>query len=244
MTYVIEACPWSSKERRQAFLRAIASPDRLALTKLWEANLDWREEIGHVLLTCLRVLRESGMRRCKRGKDDTDDFRVLYQPSREDPVYKITLKISEHPWMRFLKDTDCSAAMAVMVEDSLRPPKGYHHGRRHRMQLNRPSLLETALCVDRQCAALSPEQVMNSPDIPHISWPTSDRNWKYVWNVRNVRPDALIWVTHERLKILDCLGSWFLLAEWNNPIRDKVSSPCLPSTLPASVRPANADAGG
>lgn len=122
MTYVIEDCPWRQPDAREQFLEVISATSRSALVDLWRNNPAWQEEIGNVLLTCLKVLHESGTRRSKRGTHDTDEFRVIWQPFSEAPVYKVTLKAEDHPWVKFLKDTDSSSAMAVLVEDSLRPP--------------------------------------------------------------------------------------------------------------------------
>jgi hypothetical protein len=51
---------WTEVERKEKFTQSLDSGHINNLCNLWDGNPDWQEELGKVLLTCLRALSHTG----------------------------------------------------------------------------------------------------------------------------------------------------------------------------------------
>ena len=219
MLNLLERFPWRSEDLRRAFFEAINSTSPFALRKLWQEQEAWHEELGKVLLSCLRILSKTGY------DQNTDTFSILWMPSSRRAPQRVTLKPEDQKWVKFLKESTFSMSMAVMVTDSL-------IGRRQRRPCSSerprwfeyPSMLETAICVH---TAKHPVESLELTERYHDdcskSWRWGDKSWEMMWSLSGIRPRDSFWVGHQgRLITSGCPTDCILEAKVDFVMRDFV----------------------
>ncbi|KAL8704767.1 MAG: hypothetical protein Q9201_002077 [Fulgogasparrea decipioides] len=227
VTNLVEAFLWSDRvwdrgegrirsEMRDRYLEAVQSPDPYELGDLWEQNPSWRDELGNVVLVCLKILSKTGY------DPSRDEFHILWTLPHFRGPRRVTLKAEDQSWIRFLRDTTDSMAMAVIVEDSLGQKSVCGKDRQHWFKL--PSLLETSICVNSQ---LEPFQRLKTKRVsldPH-QWIWGDHCtlWPKIWDISRIKRGDLFWTgAQTRLEVLRCIGRWALLLRWHVIKRDKI----------------------
>lgn len=219
VTCLLKRFQWSdldadgNSHRRRSFFKAVRSVDPCALGDLWDNNPSWREELGKALLICLRILSKTGY------DDNRNEFYLLWLPSGCRGPRRVTLRPTDRRWITFLKDTTCSMTAAVVVEDSL---GNIHPCRRNRPGwFEEPSILETALCINRTLDPASRlKRARGCPEEAHWILRTDAQTWKHVWDVSRLARGERLWVGSEsRLKVLRSLSDWHLLLEVDIVIR-------------------------
>jgi hypothetical protein len=203
-------------ERKRSFVEALESNNPFALRELWEARPGWRKDMGNALLTCVRALVKTGY------DEERNVFNVLWAPKQEKKLMRLELYPREHSWIEMLKDTEDSMTMAVLIEDSLGMGRKHRHGRSCG-HLDRLSILETAINVNRRIreAGLTETSANRLKDPPPWRW--ADRRWQKVWNVRNVPENTQLWISPtSRLKVVRRLTNSHLLLECDPVIREMI----------------------
>ena len=206
---------------RDNFLRAVqGSQDSdynfQALGDLWEQNPEWQKDLGDALQICLRVLSRTGYNSYR------DEFHVLWQPPGCRKPRRVTLKANDQSWTRFLRDTTSSMTMAIMVEDSLSTTRAC--GDAQRCYSTKPSVLETAICVNKTLNSFGHlRTVPGCPDPCEWIWGRHHALWQSVWDVSQVRPGERVWIgAQTRLKILKPMNQWGLWLAWDFVLREGV----------------------
>ena len=201
--------------RKQKFWSAVRSLDPYALGKLWDSHPGWREELGKVLLICLRCLCETGL------DSNRDEFSVLWKRPKED-VRKVVLKPSDHNWIRVLNESENSIAMAVLIEDSLRSTRGQGRDRckRQREWIDTPSMLETALCINH---AIKPVKQLTRTEAKCSlkKWRNdSSHDWGLYWDVSKLDKNESFWLSPAscQLMTIQAMSNTHLLLECNTSI--------------------------
>lgn len=213
VTCLLKRFQWSdldadmNSERRRSFFKAARSADPCALGDLWDDNPSWREELGKALLICLRVLSRTGY------DENRLEFHILWLPSGCRGPRRVTLQPKDQSWISFLKDTTYSMTTAVIVEDSL--GEGDPCRRKRSQWFSKPSVLETALCINRKLDPTPKIQRLRAcPGESHWISRADARRWKHVWDVSGLARGEYLWVGSEnRLKVVAPLSSWHLLLE-------------------------------
>lgn len=201
----------SGSRRRRRYLKAIRSEDPLALGNLWDDNPTWREELGKVLLICLRILFRTGY------DENREEFHMLWLPPGCRAPRRITLKPSDQTWVKFLKDTTYSVTVAVAVEDSLKdddisePRCGDHRPRWFKY----PSILETAICVNTSLdPAPNLAKVRGCHGGKHCIRRIDSQKWRSTWDVSRLQAGATFWMRSQtRIRNIHRLSDWHLLLE-------------------------------
>lgn len=164
---------WSNSQIGNKFFNAVSNSDPFALRDLWTGREEWQEELGKVLLTCLRAL-------CQTGYDaKRNEFNALWMSLKSTRPKRVVLKPFEHKWIRMLQDSEDSCAMAVVVKRFLGTSSaedgpqscieegGWHASSRLETAITinnkiRNSVLETARICEEDCDM----------------WRTADHMWK------------------------------------------------------------------
>ena len=212
---------WSKNEVRNAFLEATTSGNPFALSELWDREAEWQEELGKVLLTCLRAL-------CQTGYDSSrEEFYALWMSSKSTRPKRVVLKLSEHSWVRLLQDSEDACGLAVLVKECLSAasvPGPYQ--RCERKHASTPSRLETSLVINhevepyRDLVKRSWNQDVDSEEWLE-EWRSADRNWKYYWDVSKVEKKATFWIVpRSRLKTSHIYGRSHLALKYDRVKRD------------------------
>ena len=112
--------------------------------------------------------------------------------------------------------------MAVLIEDSLRPSRRDTHGRIC-AHWDRPSILETAITVNRRLQDQGLTKTSTDQLEDSLSWRSADRRWPKIWDVYNISQEALFWITSTcRLKVVRPLYSSHLLLKRTTVIRERI----------------------
>ena len=217
MHQILKPFSWSNDEMRKAFLEATTSKNPFAVNELWDRRPEWQEELGKVLLTCLRAL-------CQTGYDSSrEELYALWMSSKSMRPKRVVLKPSEHSWVRLLQDTENACGLAVIVKECLgiTHPSGRHQ--RCQRQHNAPSRLETSLVINTQIAPHDDlVKLSRKRELDVEQWRTADRNWEYYWDVSKVEDGATFWVVpRSRLKLCTILSATHLLLDYDTIKRDK-----------------------
>ncbi|KAL8719523.1 MAG: hypothetical protein Q9181_008055, partial [Wetmoreana brouardii] len=227
VTNLLKAFAWSDQvwepgeagfrsKMRDRYLKAVQSPNPYELGDMWERNPSWREEFGKVLLVCLRILSKTGY------DPHRDEFHILWTLPQFHGPRRVTLKARDQSWIRFLRDTTGSMAMAVIIEDSLGQKSVCGNDRQHWFKSS--SLLETSICVNSQ---LKPFQGMKTKpvDLDPYQWIWGNHCtlWPRIWEISRIKDGDLIWTgAQTRLEVLRRIGRWALLLQWDVIKRDKI----------------------
>ena len=214
--------------KRDRFFEAIQDPNYRAFGDLWEQSPEWQKELGDVLQICLATLSRTGYDPYR------DEFHVLWMPPKAERgrssnrqykrlrgARRVTLKPSDQSWVRFLRDTTYSMTMAVMVEGSL---GARHVCREVRPYPDVPSLLETAICVNRELDPFRQLRVAPCRQDPcEWIWGNRCTRWRSVWDVSHVKNGDHVWTGAQiRLKVVTSMNRWSLLLKWDSVVRDRI----------------------
>ncbi|KAL8834877.1 MAG: hypothetical protein Q9176_007242 [Flavoplaca citrina] len=201
---------------RDRYIDAVQSADPYALANMWEQNPTWRAELGSVLLVCLKILSKTGF------DPNHEEFHILWKQSQFRGPRRVILKLEDQSWIRFLHDSTHSMTMAVIVEDSLGQISVCGNNR-HRW-FEQPSLLETSICVNTELEVF--QRLRTKPaslDTYQWFWGGHCSLWPRIWDISRMKEGDLIWTSAKtRLRIIDCLGKWGLLLEWDRVKRDMI----------------------
>ena len=215
---MLKPFPWSKDEVKMAFLKATTSKNPFALGELWDNEKEWQEELGRVLLACLRALSQTGF------DSSRNEFYALWMSSKSTRAKRVVLKPSEHSWVQILQDTEEACGLAVVIKDCLeatypggrdRKCSGTHYG---------PSCLETSVVINHQiepCKDLLRTTWTQGSDSALEKWRSADRNWKYLWDVSHLKGDAVFWIVpRSRLKLFKIFSNTHLLLKHDLVRRD------------------------
>lgn len=209
-----EATPRS--EMRDRYLKAVRSSNPYKLVDMWEQNPSWREELGNVLLVCLRILSKTGY------DHHRDEFHILWTLPQFRGPRRVIIQAKDQSWIRFLRDTTDSMTMAVIVEDSLGHKSVCGQDRRQWFRV--PSLLETSICVNSE---LKPFQRLKTKpaSLDPYQWIWGDHCilWSKIWDTSRIHDGDIIWTgAQTRLKVLRIIGRWGLLLKWDDIKRERI----------------------
>ena len=210
---------WSDDRIRDEFYSAVSSTDPFALAAIWEREKPWQEELGRVLLTCMRALCQTGY------DDDREEFYALWMSSKSRWPKKVLLNPSEHSWTRLLRDTEDSCATAVVVKECLGITSADNRVQRcrHDGGWSAPSRLETAIVINHEIhGSLSINKRQCQEELEE--WRRADHLWRTVWDVSDVRQGHKFWMSSPlgRLSTIEKLSPSHLLLEWDTVKRDKI----------------------
>ena len=205
--------PWSdlgpdgsTSQLRDQYLEAVRSANPHALGALWDTHVQWREELGSAILTCLKILVLTGF------NEDRGEFYMLWLPSGCRGPRRITLKDTDQTWVKFLRDTTYSITTAVAVEDCL-----ITKSRKRRCRYSRPnwfqspSLLETAICIKN---ALEPAPKLVKVPGSHDNSQTDVREWRSIWDVSALDVGENFWIgSQTRVRVAAAPTNWHLIVE-------------------------------
>lgn len=209
---------WSSNHIRDTYYNAVSSPDPFALHPLWSRE-EWREELGRVLLIFLRAL-------CQTGYDaKREEFYALWMSTKSKGPRRVVLKPSDHSWVRLLRDSEDSCAMAVIVKKCLgivSDKEGLQTCRR-KGGWAAPSRLETAITVNHKVQSLPLCKIHVCEDNLE-AWRTADHHWKASWDVSKFQQGDSFWIgsSRGRLRTVQNLSRSHLLLEWGRFKRDVI----------------------
>jgi hypothetical protein len=119
---------WNSTDCQEKFYAALESSDHRAFRNLYISRKDWQSDLGKAITYCLDNLAETGAN--ENGLD------LLWVPD-SDPGKRVNLRLREHSWVGFLKDTEDCCTMAVL-EDTC---------------LELPNLTQVRKCQNRECGS-------------------------------------------------------------------------------------------
>ena len=202
--------------RKNAFVAALESGDPFALSQLWETRPEWHEDLGNALLTCIRALAKTGY------NEDRDKFNVLWTPNHENKLMRLELDPARDSWVKMVKDSEDSMTMAMLVEDCLRPSRRHRHGRSC-AHSDRPSILETAITVNRRIQDDRLTETFADQLEDSQPWRLADRRWPKVWDVGNISEGTPFWITSTcRLKAVQPLSRSHLLLKHTTVMRERI----------------------
>jgi hypothetical protein len=175
--------PWKNTLAKLEFFEALSNREARALSTLWDGRPELQSEIGEALLYCITTLSQTGYD-LKRN-----ELNVLWISEGEHIERRVSMLAKEHNWIRFLKDTQDSMTMAVLIEDSLFTKRS--HSRRCGRN-SQPTVLETAFGINGSATGSSDLQVVIAGDTAESEpWREPDRVWEKVWSVRYVADGQL-----------------------------------------------------
>lgn len=216
--HLLKPFPWSNSDIRNGFYKAVTSSDPYALHGLWAREKKWQEELGRVLLTCLRAL-------CQTGYDSNrKELNALWMSLKSTGPKRVVPEPREHNWVPMLQDSVDSFATAVIVKKCLgitaedepqicRQESGWSY----------KSRLETAITINHEIRNSALEEAkMREEDLD--LWRTADHRWKRRWDVSKVDQGEHFWIQcpQARLKSVRALTRLHLLMEWDVVKRDKL----------------------
>lgn len=195
----------TASARKQAYLEAVRSANPRALGDLWKEQPSWRDELGRVISSCLRILFRTGYHQ------DRDEFHILWNTTDCHGARRITLKAKDHHWVRFLKDTTASMTVAVAERKYLGDDGECSHNFEKWNQ--NPWILETAICVNRK---LNPagklKKIRGCKDEHHWLHRADSRPWRYTWDASKIdEGEQFRMETQCRVQNIYPLNQWNLL---------------------------------
>lgn len=202
---------WTNEQCKAEFLASISSKTPAALSGVWNAHSEWRNELGEVLYSCLRALSRTGY------DERTEELSVFWLPAEERTPRRVTLAAEEHRWVNVLKEAQDSMTMAVLTEECLGTKRS--HSRRCGDTAQR-TILETAICINdtlKPATALvdAPARVECENARRH-PWREPDRKWDRVWRARHVSPGTPFWLSSgARVVTVKALTETHLLLKWD-----------------------------
>ena len=217
---VLKPFAWSQTEIKKAFLEATTSNKSTAINELWDKRPEWQDELGKVLLTCLRAL-------CQTGYDSSrDEFYALWMSTKSARPKRVVLKPSEHDWVRILQDSEDACALAVLVKQCLGTASHSRQQQKCPSRHGTRSLLETSLVVNRHAepyAHLLQRPCWEQGSMCFNEWRSADRRWNYYWDVSRLRENTAFWIIPRmRLKVSNVFSNMHLLLECDKIKRDIV----------------------
>ena len=147
---LLEPFPWSDDECKTQFWHSVMLKDPETLVSLWDLHPQWHDELGEVLLLCLKHLERTGFDTQQR------EFNALWVYSSGHLPERIILKPEKYSWVQVLRDSLDSCAMAVFSEDCLgitsyhQPQQLCKHLCSRQNRISAPSTVETAIEVNSQ----------------------------------------------------------------------------------------------
>ncbi|MCJ1465998.1 hypothetical protein MMC07_004617 [Pseudocyphellaria aurata] len=219
ITNLLKPFRWSDTCLKEEFESAVSSSDPFALRRLWDNEQNWQEELGKVLLTCLRAL-------CQTGYDaNRKELNALWMSLKSTAPKRIVLNPLEHSWAQMLQDSEDSFAVAVVVKKYLGIPSTENEPQSCKQEGGRPTLsrLETAIAINHEIrnSALQRSRMFQE-DLD--TWRTADHMWRAKWDVSNVNHGETFWIASPkaRLKTVCPLTRSHLLLKWDVIKRDQV----------------------
>jgi protein tyrosine phosphatase len=203
MRRFLEQYPWSASGGKDEFLQTLRTGGLEGLEALCNLWTDNGEELGKVLLACFQILSCTGL------DVDRQEFGALWIPPDTLLPKRVLLKPSEHSWIKFLRDTEVSFTVAVMVEECLGAKFGHH--RRRCGKIEGPSALQTSICVNDGIEPSS--QLIRRQITPHER---ESQKWAWQWDVSRLETGAGFPVGAQgRLKTIEVLTKSRILLEWD-----------------------------
>ena len=208
---------WSSELVKEEFFKAVLSSNPFAICTLWEEKKGWQEEIGKVLLICLRAL-------CQTGYDSNrKEFYALWMSPKSRWPKRVVLRPAEHSWVSLLQDSEDSCAVAVVVKSSLIGPSrnGFQN---YCPRPKAPSKLETAIAINSKSIEKMPLRKVHLSKTHNEEWRTLDYRWSHGWNVSKIGPRQRfpLRTPQGRLEVIRVLSESHLLLKWENLKRNKI----------------------
>ncbi|KAF4625997.1 hypothetical protein G7Y89_g12163 [Cudoniella acicularis] len=215
MSRFIARFRWSDNDRKDRFLNILETGSLDTLCDLWAQNLEWQDELGNVLLNCFQALSFTGYD-CNRK-----EFAALWvspQPTNSVFPKRVLLMPSEHSWTKFLRDSEVSFTVAVIVEECLRVRFwGQRCG-----DSKGVSALHTSICINDE---IDPFKQLVKREA-HAQ-EKQKCGWDWTWDVSGLKIGACFPLgTNGRLRTIEVLTSSRLLLEWDlvwrNALLEKV----------------------
>lgn len=215
MSRFIAQFRWSDSDRKDRFLDILETGSLDTLCDLWALNPEWQDELGNVLLNCFQALSLTGYD-CNRK-----EFAALWvSPQPTDSVFpkRVLLMPSEHSWTKFLRDSEVSFTVAVIVEECLRARFwGQRCG-----DSKGVSALHTSICINDE---IDPSKQLVKREA-HAQ-EKQKCGWDWTWDVSGLKIGACFPLgAHGRLRTIEVLTSSRLLLEWDlvwrNALLEKV----------------------
>jgi hypothetical protein len=193
-----------------------------ALRKLWKSFPQHRDELGKVILLCLKALGKTGV----NHKGELDVF--LSSAATPKPELA-TLIPKEHSWIGLLKDSVDSCCMVAFGDDCLEfdHPKGVSCERKGR------SVFRTALVINQ----LNKPKGLRKKRAYQTEKTT--QQWDTRWSVSAIEMGSDIWLGEQGTLRLLHLRDATLLMDWRNHrwVRHSKRSLERRSHIASSLRP-------
>lgn len=178
MRRYLKVYQWKVEVCKSEFFRALDSDRPRALTTLWETHPEWREEVGDVLMLCIKVLSRTGY------DPRRNELEVLWICEGQPFQWGVSLRANEHNWIGSLRHEQCSMAVAVLIEDSL-------YTKRSHSRLcgddSKHTVLETAYTINENAKGYRDLRIIHSHEAAEtVPWRIPDKAWEQVWSVKNV----------------------------------------------------------
>jgi hypothetical protein len=215
MSRFIARFRWSDNNRKDRFLNILETGSLDTLCDLWAQNLEWQDELGNVLLNCFQALSFTGYD-CNRK-----EFAALWvSPQSTNSFFpkRVLLMPSEHSWTKFLRDSEVSFTVAVIVEECFRAT----FWEQRCGDSKGVSALHTSICINDK---INPSKQLQKREA-HAQ-EKQKYGWDWTWNVSGLKIGSCFPLgTHGRLRTIKVLTSSRLLLEWDlvwrNALLEKV----------------------
>jgi hypothetical protein len=209
MHRLLDRFDWTDQRRKDGFFRALLSGNLDNLCYLWDQHRDWHDELGKALFCCFRELSYTGF------DSDCQEFKAFWISPGSNLLKQVLMKPSEHTWIKFLRDSEVSFTVAVMVEDCLRAKFPGQNIRLRCGDNQRGSALQTSICVNDEIDPC--KQLVRSP-VARLDADGGPQDWEWTWDVSNLKrggPWYFPFGPQGRLKTLHVLTRSRLILEWD-----------------------------
>ncbi len=209
------ALTWESLECEKSFYAAISSSDYKAFRKLYLSRKDWQFDLGKAITHCLDALTRTGTN--EAGLD-------LHWVPDSDPGHKVNLKLHDHSWIGFLKDTETCCTMAILENKCLEFRHPTHGKGCQRQEGGLESTINSLSKQGLNRSVLETSFMLHQDAVPKPMAPKSCRRHNgsiskhvHVWSTSSLKVgERFHFGDNGCLKYINSLGNGQILAEWRS----------------------------
>ncbi len=209
------ALTWNSPECEQSFYAALESPDHKAFRKLYLSQKSWQFDLGKAITHCIDALARTGT--------DDEGLNLHWVPNSE-PGHRVRLRLHEHSWIGFLKDTENCCTMAILENECLELPDSAQGRKCQSRESNSGSTIGRVTDQSLNSSVLETSFMLNQNSIPAPMRPMpchghngSVSNHRHVWSTSSLEAgEKFHFGENGQLMCIKSLGNGQILAKWKH----------------------------
>lgn len=209
------ALTWNNLGCEESFYAALESPDYKAFRKLYLSEKNWQFDLGKAITHCLDALTQTGT--------NEGGLNLHWVPNSE-PGHNVNLRLREHSWIGFLKDTETCCTMAILENNCLELPDLIQARKCQNSENDAGSAIGPSSDQLLSSSVFETSFMLHQNSVPKLMRPkpchghnSSVSNHKHVWSTSSLEAgEKFHFGENGQLVFIKSLGNGQILATWKH----------------------------